>query len=59
MKHAVVHVEVDGEPIQFGQKEPPTGNIGMSERTGTVEIEVGDSVVEFEVKAIVEESGHV
>lgn len=54
--HAVLHVEVDGEPVKFGLG-PAKGNAGVSPTTVPLEIEVGDATVTIDCTAFVDDRG--
>ena len=55
---AVVHIEIDGEPVNFGHPNTPAhGNIEVSPSTKTVSFEVGDSTVTIDVAAFINDTG--
>jgi len=56
--NAVLHIEVDGEPVGFGHpNSPANGNVGVSPTAETLSFEVGDSTVTIDVTAFVDDTG--
>ncbi len=55
---AVLHIEIDGEPVNFGHPNVPAhGNIGVRPTSKTVEFEVEGKVVTIDVTAFVDDTG--
>jgi hypothetical protein len=53
---AILHVEVDGEPVDFGHSDTPArGNIGISPTTVPVEFEVGSQTVTIDCEMFVDD----
>ena len=53
---AMLHIEIDGEPVDFGHSNSPAhGNVGVSPTTETVSFEVGNSTVTIDVTAFVDD----
>ena len=53
---AVLHIEIDGEPVDLGHPDSPThGNVGLSPTTETVSFEVGNSTVTIDVTAFIDD----
>lgn len=55
---ALLHIEIDGEPVHFGHPNgPTTGNIGVRPTSKTVEFDVDGKVVTIDVTAFVDDTG--
>lgn len=55
---AVLHLEIDGEPVNFGNPDSPArGNIGVHPTSKTVEFEVNGQTVTIDVVAFVDDTG--
>jgi len=55
---AILHVEVDGEPVNFGRSDTPAkGNIETSPTTVPVEFEVGGRTVTIDCQMFVDDTG--
>lgn len=55
---AVLHVEVDGDPVNFGHpKSPAKGNVGIRPTSVVIEFEAGDSTVTIDCVAFVDDTG--
>jgi hypothetical protein len=53
---AVLHIEIDEEPVDFGHPNTPAhGNVGVSPTTETVSFEVGNSTVTIDVTAFIDD----
>lgn len=55
---AILHIEIDGEPVHFGHPNTPAnGNIGVRPTSQTVEFEVEGQTVTIDVEAFLDDRG--
>lgn len=55
---AILHLEIDGQPVIVGSSDPSHGNIAISPSHGAIEITVGNRTLSIECEAFVDDKSN-